>query len=210
MTNAQIDYPQAVDPLQAEAKRMDNLKFGMWLYLASEVVIFTILIATYVLYRINFPEQVLEARETLNINLVGINTFLLLASSWAMVRGLLSIQRGNRQGLIRWFVVMIVLGVVFVALQAVEYTELAREGVTLFQYETDNEALYEFGMRFYALTAFHGFHVIVGVLWGILVARHAARGGYSPRDYIGVEIFGLYWHFVDVVWIFLFTLIYLI
>jgi heme/copper-type cytochrome/quinol oxidase subunit 3 len=210
MSHAQIDYPQAVDALQAKAKQFDNLKFAMWLYLGSEVVIFTILIAIFVVYRFNFPERVFEARQGANISLVGLNTFLLLASSWAMVRGLLAIQRGNREGLIRWFALMCVLGTIFVALQGVEYTELAHHGITLYAYETADQALYEFGARFYALTAFHGFHVIVGVLWGLLVIRNAAKGSYSPSNYIGVEIFGLYWHFVDVVWIFLFTLIYLI
>lgn len=210
MTQAHLDYPQAVDKLQAKAKQFDSLKLAMWLYLASEVVIFTTLIATFVVYRVNFPDRVAAAREAVNINLVGFNTFLLLASSWAMVRGLLAIQRGNRGGLIKWFWFMVILGVIFVALQGVEYTELAHHGVTVYVYETTNQALYEFGARFYALTAFHGFHVIIGVLWGLFVIRHAMRGGYSAQDYIGVEIFGLYWHFVDVVWIFLFTIIYLL
>lgn len=210
MTHARIDYPQAATPAQAQAKNFDNLKFAMWLYLASEVVLFMILIGTYVVYRINYAEQVREIQQGLSIGLVGLNTFLLLTSSWAMVRGLLSIQRGDRKGLIKWFLLMIGLGTAFVALQGVEYLELAREGITLYQYDASNPATYEFGMRFYALTAFHGFHVIVGVLWGLLVVRHAWRGGYSSTSYIGVEVFGLYWHFVDIVWIFLFTLIYLI
>lgn len=207
---AQIDFPQAITPAQAEAKHMDNLKFAMWLYLASEVVLFMVLIATYVVFRVNHAEAVQEAQEALSIPLVGANTFILLTSSWAMVRGLLSIQRGNRSGLIKWFGLMTVLGVVFVALQGVEYLELAHHGITVYTSETGNPALYEFGARFYALTAFHGFHVIVGILWGLYVLRNAMRGRYSATNYMGVEVFGLYWHFVDVVWIFLFTIIYLI
>jgi cytochrome c oxidase subunit III len=211
MAHATIDRPQAVDQLQAKAKRFDNLKFAMWLYLASEVVIFTMLIAVFVVWRVNNAVQVEEIQNSMDVGLVGLNTFLLLGSSWAMVRGLLEIQRGNRKGLIQWFLLMCVLGAVFVALQYVEYSSLAHEGITLYQYSGAEEAFrYEFGMRFYALTAFHGFHVVVGVLLGLLVIRHAQKGDYSPDDYIGVEIFGLYWHFVDVVWIFLFTLIYLI
>ena len=202
MTEARIDRPQAITPTQAEARKMDNLKFGMWLYLASEVVIFTALIATYVVYRINNADQVLAIHKHLSIGLVGFNTALLLTSSWAMVHGLLAIQRGNRRGLINWFLFMCLLGIVFVSLQYVEYTSLGREGIAI--------ANSEFGMRFYALTSFHGFHVIVGVIWGLWVVRRAMRGGYSEHAYTGVEIFGLYWHFVDVVWIFLFTLIYLI
>jgi len=208
--SAHIDYPQATTPSQAEAKQMDNLKFAMWLYLASEVVLFMVLIAAYVVFRVNMPEAVQEAQEALSIPLVGLNTFILLTSSWAMVRGLLSIQRGNRDGLIKWFGLMVVLGVVFVALQGVEYLELAHEGITIYTSPDGNPALFEFGARFYALTAFHGFHVIIGVLWGLFVMRNAMRGRYTATNYMGVEIFGLYWHFVDVVWIFLFTIIYLI
>ena len=208
--SAHIDYPQATTPSQAEAKQMDNLKFAMWLYLASEVVLFMVLIAAYVVFRVNMPEAVQEAQEALSIPLVGLNTFILLTSSWAMVRGLLSIQRGSRDGLIKWFGLMVVLGVVFVALQGVEYLELAHEGITIYTSPDGNPALFEFGARFYALTAFHGFHVIIGVLWGLFVMRNAVRGRYTATNYMGVEIFGLYWHFVDVVWIFLFTIIYLI
>lgn len=208
--SAHIDYPQAVTPTQAEAKQMDNLKFAMWLYLASEVVLFMVLIAGYVIFRVQEPAAVLHAQEYLSIPLVGANTFLLLTSSWAMVRGLLAIQRGNVQGLVRWFGIMVVLGTIFVILQGVEYLELAHHGVTIYTDATVDPELAAFGARFYALTAFHGFHVIIGVLWGIYVMRNAMKGRYTAQRYMGVEVFGLYWHFVDVVWIFLFTIIYLI
>lgn len=208
--SAQIDYPQAITPTQAEAKRMDSLKFAMWLYLGSETVLFMVLIAAYVLFRVNEPEAVKLAQEALSIPLVGVNTFLLLTSSWAMVRGLLAIQRGNRDGLIKWFVLMVVLGAVFVALQGVEYLELAHHGIAIYMDESVDPVLSAFGARFYALTAFHGFHVIIGVLWGLYIVINARRGHYSSTNYMGIEAFGLYWHFVDVVWIFLFTIIYLI
>lgn len=208
--SAHIDYPQATTPTQAEAKQMDNLKFATWLYLASEVVLFMVLIAGYVLFRVNEPEAVRQAQEYLSIPLVGANTFILLTSSWAMVRGLLAIQRGNQQGLVKWFAFMIVLGTIFVVLQGVEYLELAHYGVTIYMDATVDPALASFGARFYALTAFHGFHVIIGVLWALYVLRNAMKGRYTAQRYMGVEVFGLYWHFVDVVWIFLFTIIYLI
>jgi heme/copper-type cytochrome/quinol oxidase subunit 3 len=184
------------------ALRVENLKLAMWLYLASEVVIFGVLIATYAVFRYNFPELVREAHEAVDIGLVGLNTFLLLGSSWAMVMGLRAIQRDDRQGFLRWIGATIVLGTVFVALQGVEYTQLAHENVAIYNSE--------FGMRFYAMTAFHGFHVIVGVLWALYVWRNGYLSRYNSHNYLGVEAFGLYWHFVDVVWIFLFTLIYLI
>ncbi len=183
-------------------QRVENVKFAMWLYLASDVIIFSILIATFVLFRVNNEEVVKEVHEASGLFLVSLNTFLLLASSWAMVMGLREIKRDNRKGLIRWIGLTAVLGIVFVALQGVEYTILSNEGITIYGSE--------FGMRFYAPTAFHGAHVIIGVLWALGVVWHAMKGGYGPKNYSGVEVFGLYWHFVDVVWILLFTLIYLI
>lgn len=186
---------------------VENLKFATWLYLASEVVIFASLIGIYVLFRFHNPDVVARVHAHANILLVTLNTFLLLTSSWAMVMGLREIQRDNRAGLIRWFALMSVLGAIFVGLQYVEYNELAHLGVALFNQGNEYDG---FGMRFYAPTAFHGVHVIIGVLWGLYIIRGAMKGNYSSKNYAGIEIFGLYWHFVDVVWILLFTLLYLV
>lgn len=214
MSEAHIERPQAQTDAQVKAIQTDNLKFAMWLFLASEVVIFTVLIATYVVYSINNRDVVHEIHEsTINIFglqvksvfLVALNTFLLLTSSWAMVMGLREIQRGNRQGLIQWISVTAVLGIVFLGFQYIEYGILAAEGVAL----NGTGPLGEFGMRFYTPTAVHGAHVLGGVIWALLLLRHASRGGYKDNP-VGVEVFGLYWHFVDVVWIIIFTVIYLI
>ena len=151
--------------------------------------------------------MVLQVHHNANILLVTLNTFLLLTSSWAMVMGLREIRRNNPQGLIRWFGLMCLLGIIFVSLQYVEYSELAKEGIALFNQGNQFDG---FGARFYAPTAFHGAHVVVGVLWAIYVVNGALKGKYSGGKYLGVEIFGLFWHFVDVVWIILFTVIYLI
>jgi cytochrome c oxidase subunit III len=191
---------------KAKALRVNNFKFAMWLYLGSEVVIFGTLIAAYAVFRYNNPEIVHAVHEKAGILLVAINTFLLLMSSWCMVMGLRAIQMNDRPGLIRWFAVMAVLGAVFIALQGVEYATLSSEGVLM----TPGAEFQRFAYHFYPPTFFHGLHVLVGVLWGYFgIIRTAQRGGYGPDDYLGVEFFGLYWHFVDVVWIVLFTVIYL-
>ncbi len=184
-----------------DKKQIENAKFAMWLYLASEVVIFGTLIAVYIVFRFNYPEVVHRVHDELGIALVSLNTFLLLASSWAMVMGLRAIKRGDQDGLVRWIGLTAIMGAVFVVLQYVEYSELAHLGLSI---DTD------WGMRFYAPTAFHGAHVIIGVLWAVRIVLRARRGYYNAQNYLGVEIFGLYWHFVDVVWIFLFTIIYLV
>ena len=199
------------DP-KAEAMSIDNQKFAMWLYLASEVVIFTVFIGIYVIYRINNPESVHAIHEDLGIWLVSANTFILLTSSWAMVMGLRQIQLGNKDGLIRWLSLTALLGSVFMVGQYIEYYELSRISVVLDNTDTllHSSDIGGFGARFYTPTFFHGVHVFVGVLWCLEVIRRARKDNYSARNYVGVEVFGLYWHFVDVVWIILFALIYLV
>jgi heme/copper-type cytochrome/quinol oxidase subunit 3 len=193
--------------LKAEALRIDNYKFAMWLYLASEVVIFTVFIGAYAIMRLNEGEIVKALHDEVSVLLVTLNTFLLLTSSWSMVMGLRAIQKDNVQGLIRWFGITAALGTIFLGLQYVEYSELAHLGITL---NFDANQWRTFGMHFYVPTFFHGLHVFVGVIWCGLLIRHAMRGGYSARRHLSIEVFGLYWHFVDVVWILLFTLIYLV
>ncbi|MCU0474855.1 MAG: cytochrome c oxidase subunit 3 [Anaerolineae bacterium] len=199
----------ALLPPKEEAIRHDNYKFAMWLYLASEVVLFAVLIGGFVLWRIQFPDMVKQLHDTLGVVLVSANTFLLLTSSWTMVMGLREIMRDNVPGLLRWFGITAILGVVFMVLQYVEYRELAHLGITL-DFAGSASEYAGLGVRFYSATFFHGVHVFVGVIWCLLVMQRARRGAFSSKRYTGVEVFGLYWHFVDVVWIIIFTLFYLV
>ena len=185
----------------------ENMKLGMWLYLASEIVIFSIMIVGYVIFRINRADVVALAHEQLGVGLVTANTFILLASSFFMVMGLRAMQNGNRQGMLRWIGATALGGAVFLCGQYIEYGELAHLGIAL-GFDTASQWS-SFGMRFYAPTFFHGVHVLVGVIWALEVMRRGAKGRYDHNP-IGIEMFGLYWHFVDVVWIMLFTLIYLV
>lgn len=185
---------------------LENVKFATWLYIGSEIMIFSAMLVAYLVFRIFNWEIVQEATEHLSITLVSLNTFILLASSWMMVMGLRAIQNGSNEGLVRWISGTVVLGAIFVGLQVVEYAELVHHGILL----TGGEGLSRFGMRFYAPTAFHGAHVIIGCLWGLWIISRGARQKFSAERYVSVEVFGLYWHFVDVVWIILFTFIYLI
>jgi len=191
----------------SQSARYENLKFAMWLYLGSEVVIFAVLIAFFIVFRLHNPDVVHSVHEEASILLVSINTFILLSSSWAMVMGLRELHRDNTKGLMQWIGLTALLGLVFVGLQYVEYNELSKAGIALFNQGNSFDG---FGMRFYAPTAFHGVHVIVGVLWALFIVNNARKGKYSKTNFLGVEIFGLYWHFVDVVWIILFTMLYLV
>jgi heme/copper-type cytochrome/quinol oxidase subunit 3 len=184
----------------------ENQKLAMWLYLASEIVIFAVLIGVYVVFRFENPASVKAVHEELGIALVTINTFILLVSSYSLVMALRAIQNGNKQGFMQWMIGVIALGTAFLIGQYIEYAELAHLEITL---GGISDQFGGFGMRFYAPTAFHGAHVLIGVIWAIRTLWVGMRGGYDDNP-IGVEIFGLYWHFVDVVWIVLFTLIYLV
>ena len=191
---------QHVEDFRAgHALGLDHRKLGMWMFIASEVMFFGGLIAAYLhyKYRLGFP----EAAE-LNVVLVGINTMVLLTSSYTVVSALTAIRQGRQGRFIAFLLVTILLGVAFLGGQIYEFADLVRQGVTL----TSGV----FGSSFFTLTGFHGLHVAGGVLWAIVTLVRGLRGTLNAEHSMAVEIFGLYWHFVDIVWIVLFTQIYLI
>ena len=180
---------------------LDNRKLLMWLFLASECLFFGGLIATYLLYRdsaVGGPDRV----ELFDIPFTSISSFVLLMSSVSMVLALAAVQRDDRRGTLIWLLATALLGISFLAGQAFEFTEFYREGLTL------SNSL--FGTTFFVLTGFHGAHVSVGVLVLLSVSVMAAQGRVTQKQTLNVELLGLYWHFVDIVWIVIFTLIYLI
>jgi len=187
-----------------------TLKLGMWVFLLSEVMFFTSLIGAYVILRFANPEHFAQPGEVLNVELTAINTFVLICSSVTMVKAFAALQQGDQQGLQRWLLATIVLGATFVGVQVYEYIHLVEEGFVPMTdlYRAEGGPLY--GSTFYLMTGFHGAHVTIGVLALIFVLIKAMRGEYTPQKLGGVEIIGLYWHFVDLVWIVLFTIVYLI
>jgi heme/copper-type cytochrome/quinol oxidase subunit 3 len=177
-------------------------KFAMWCFLGTECIIFGGLIARALYIWMRDPSVNEHLHQPASLLIVSINTFLLLTSSLTVVLALSGIQAGNRNRLAAFLFMTALLGATFVGIQAYEYSKLFAEGITL----TSSQ----FGSGFFILTGNHGLHVIVGVIWALIVAVNALRGGFTQEEHMGVEIFGLYWHFVDVVWIFIFTLIYLL
>jgi heme/copper-type cytochrome/quinol oxidase subunit 3 len=176
-------------------------KLGFWIFLGSETLFFGSLISTYMVYKHESVEGPYP-HEVLNIPLTSVSTFVLLMSSLAMVIALDAVQRGNRKGSLFWIMAVAVLGSLFLGFQAFEFTEFYHEGLTL------QKNL--FGSSFFILTGFHGAHVSVGVMWLLALWLDDLRGRIGPHNSLRVEIAGLYWHFVDIVWIAIFTLIYLI
>ena len=187
-----------------------NQKLGMWVFLLSEVMFFSGLIGAYIILRFANPEQWAEPGVVLAVPLTAFSTFMLICSSVTMVKAFAAIEHGDQAGLKKWLVATILLGAAFVGIQVYEYIHLAHEGFVPMRdsYSAEGGPLY--GATFYTMTGFHGTHVTIGVLCLIFTAIKAFRGKYSEMDYGGVEIMGLYWHFVDLVWIILFTIVYLI
>ena len=187
-----------------------NLKLGMWVFLLSEVMFFTSLIGAYIILRAAHPDAFAEPGVVLNVPLTAFNTFVLICSSVTMVKAFAAIEHGDQKGLRLWLIATALLGMFFVGVQIYEYAKLMEHGFVpnAANYTAAGAPLY--GMTFYTMTGFHGAHVTIGVLCLWWTIFQAFRGRYTAGSHGGVEIMGLYWHFVDLVWIILFTIVYLI
>ncbi len=173
----------------------------MWVFLASDCLFFGSFIATYLVYR---NESIVGPypNEILDIPITSVSTFVLLMSSLAMVLALNYAQK-SQLGLTRfWILAVAVLGAIFLGFQVFEFTTFVNEGLTI------RSNL--FGTTFFILTGFHGLHVLMGVLWLLGMAFAHFKGALTSRSVEDLEMAGLYWHFVDIVWIVIFTVIYLI
>jgi len=206
---------------------LDSRKVGIWMFIGSECMLFASLISTYLIYKGKnvvgpLPHEAWTNPQTgetfkaiLNIPVTSISTFVLLMSSFAMVMALAAVENRRRpkpanpgfwqrvEGSSRlWLFMTCLMGATFLGFQAFEFTSFVHEGLTI------RRNL--FGSSFFTLTGFHGAHVTAGVIWlGTLLAIDMKRG-LQPKDAVWVDIAALYWHFVDVVWIAIFTLVYLI
>ncbi len=180
---------------------LNSRKLLFWSFIGSECMFFGTLIATYVIYRGRdttgpFPNQVFD------IPLTSYSALILLMSSLTMVLALAAVQRGDRRQAPLWLAVTALLGVHFLGNQAWEFTHFVWKGLKL---QTNL-----FSGSFYVLTGFHGTHVLVGTIWLWTLFTMAARGKLPRERAIDVEVAALYWHFVDIVWVAIFTIVYLI
>jgi heme/copper-type cytochrome/quinol oxidase subunit 3 len=180
---------------------LDNRKLLMWLFLGSDCLFFGSFIAAYMLYRDRnlsgpYPSELYD------IPFTSISSGVLLMSSVTMVLALAAIQNGNVRAMRIWLLATALLGLSFLSGQAFEFTEFYREGLTL---HTNM-----FGTTFYVLTGFHGAHVTIGVLILLSLVLASLSGKIQQEGSQHIELAGLYWHFVDIVWIVIFTLVYLV
>ncbi|HEX8966396.1 MAG TPA: cytochrome c oxidase subunit 3 [Chloroflexota bacterium] len=180
---------------------LDNRKLLMWAFLASDCMFFGTLIATYMVYKNRSLDGPLP-RGTFDVPYTSVSAFVLLLSSLTMVLALAAIQRGEERRMRVWLSATALLGCVFLGGQFYEFTTFYRDGLSL--------SRNLFGSTFFTLTGFHGTHVAIGVFWLGSLVTHSVRGRLHQEHSLLVEIAGLYWHFVDIVWILIFTLVYLI
>jgi heme/copper-type cytochrome/quinol oxidase subunit 3 len=194
-----------IEDAHATNTGVSNAKVGIWMFLSSEALFFGAFIATYFLYRgrddaVGNPGP--RPRDLFNIPFTSVTSFVLLMSSMTMVLALAAIQRGDHRRLRIWLLATALFGLVFIGGQVFEFTEFYREGLSL------RENL--FGTTFFTLTGLHGAHVTVGIIWLLTLWGRSVQGRLPESKHEAIEIAGLYWHFVDIVWIVIFTAIYLI
>jgi cytochrome c oxidase subunit 3/cytochrome o ubiquinol oxidase subunit 3 len=181
---------------------ISNTKLGMWLFLASECLLFGGLITTFLLYKLPVPGDGPAPQELYDIPFTSISSFVLLMSSLTMVLAVSAIERGDKARFHTWIVGTAMLGSVFIAGQVYEFQSFVAEGMG---YTTSRAS-----SAFYTLTGFHGVHVTIGIIMLVSVLLLSLRGHIHRHNAETVEVVGLYWHFVDVVWILIFAIVYLI
>ncbi|MFX0086493.1 MAG: heme-copper oxidase subunit III [Candidatus Hodarchaeota archaeon] len=174
----------------------------VWLFLGSEVILFAMIIGTSFGLRIASGTNWPDPSDVLNIPLTALNTFILIVSSFTIVKSVEAIKQDKPKNLRNYLLATVSLGIIFLSIQISEYLQLLHEGFT--------PTTGIFGSTFYVQTGLHGAHVFFGILLVLFTALRAHQGGFTRENHSGVELVGLYWHFVDLVWIILFTLVYLI
>ena len=212
----------SLQPHFADFKQQkEAVVLGMWSFLVQEVMFFGGLFATYTVFRSQYPDAFHDGATHLNAVLGGVNTLVLICSSLTMAMAVHSAREGKRGGIAFWLVLTIFFGSIFLGVKVVEYKDkfdhgfipgISEHGLTV-DHETGEARPTGFALYFaiyFAMTGLHAIHMIIGIPILAIIAINGLRGRYGPAYYTPVEMTGLYWHFVDIVWIFLFPLLYLI
>jgi cytochrome c oxidase subunit 3 len=187
---------------------------GMWIFLAGEVMFFGAVFTTYIIYRHLYPSVFAEASRHLDIVIGSLNTFILLTSSLCMALAVNAIQRDKRKLLTLFLAATIILGLIFLGLKALEYSHefeqnLFPGGNFLYSGKNPENARLFFSLYF-TMTGLHAAHMIVGIILLSTLLIRSVRKQFTSLRYTPVETIGLFWHFIDIVWIFIFPLLYLI
>ena len=178
-------------------------KLMMWVFIVTDGLLFAGFLAGYGFVRLASPSWP-DSGEVFHLSLIGVMTFILISSSATMASAVAAAQRSDRRMLVRFLLLTVLGGLCFLGMQAYEWTSLIREGATLW---SNPWGVPLFTSCFFLITGFHGSHVLTGV---IILAITAWRSSAGRSTANGVEVAGLYWHFIDLVWVFIFTFFYLI
>ncbi len=194
-----IDHHQDV----TTSTGIPNKKLLMWAFLASDCMFFGALISTHLIYRLYPPEGNPNPTDIFDIPLTSFSTFILLMSSLMMALAVNAIQKGNLKSMRFSLLTTAIFGAIFLGCQVYEFLHFVHDkDLTI-----TNSIL---GTTFYTLTGTHGLHVLIGVIWLMSMYFYSFTGRVGPKQAIDVETMGLYWHFVDIVWIVIFTAVYLL
>ncbi len=180
----------------------DKNRLGMLCFIATETIFFGMLILAYIYFQNNAPNSGPNARNSLNVGLTAFFSLFLFASSGTIWLAERSLHRGNQRGVSLWLVATVVLGLIFLGGQGYEYAKLIGENITV--------SRNTFGTTFFTLTGFHGLHVFIGLLAIGILAGWVISGNLKGHKSSALGTISLYWHFVDIVWVLLFTIIYLL
>ena len=202
-------------------QQFDTSKIGMWLFLATEVLLFGGLFVGFGLMQARFPEEFREAHEHLQRPLGALNTVVLLFSSWTMVMGVLAARTNQRKKLVAFLLITILCAFVFLGVKYFEYSHKFEEGLLPGHFYTHvgdkiqingkpSPGYATFFSFYFMMTGLHGIHIVVGIALLLWMAIRGNRGEFSNAYYTPVDLVGLYWHLVDLIWIYLFPLYYLI
>ena len=212
-------HPDLVHHFESLPAQKEAATFGMWVFLVTEVMFFGGLFLAYTVYRNLYFHAFVQSSRHLNLTLGAVNTAVLICSSLTMAMGVHSSALGRRRATVAWLLLTVALGSVFLGIKAVEYKDKFDHHLVpgeRFQAEElhlegdEARPAQIFYALYFAMTGLHATHMVIGIPIILLIAWMAHRGRFSPEYHTPVELTGLYWHFVDIIWIFLFPLLYLI
>jgi cytochrome c oxidase subunit III len=208
------DNPNYQHQFEDLHQQYDATTFGMWVFLAQEILFFGAIFCAYAIYRFKYPLAYHLAAEELNLWLGGTNTVVLILSSLTMALAVRAAQMGRNKSVFNWLALTLILGFVFMGIKAVEYSEKWQHhhvpGLNWHMTGPEANHMQLYFSIYFAMTGMHALHMIIGAGLLLYFMWKAWTNTYSKQFYGPIEIMGLYWHFVDIVWIFLFPMLYLI
>lgn len=209
------NHAAAIHPQFDDAEQQRTAaNLGIWLFLATEILFFGVLFAAYAITRVRFPEAFAAASRLTNLPLAGANTAVLLTSSLTMALAVHAAGHGARRATVGWLSATVALGCAFLAIKAVEYRiDYLEHLVPVLNFHhagPDADQVELFFYMYFFITGVHALHVLIGVVCIATIAVMASRNRFSPAYYTPVDVTGLYWHLVDVIWLFVFPILYLV